>query len=285
MKKIRKDGWDIGFYECGPNDAKVALTAMTEDQRTSSEASIRNLVREIEETRFGMSNDAWVRTVSGVFLNGKHRAEAIVRSGKTVEIILMTVPDKDASIILRIMDCGVTRSVAHVAQMLAHVKNSSIAASIAKMVLAYDKGLMTCQGCYASTNRTAQDKYVSRDDILDYIKAHVGQLETSSALSKSLSSEYGLLGTTGPAFVHYLVSRRHSAKVADEFLSVLFSGKGERSDSVEPLRKALCKDLRSIRKVSCHVKTASIMKTFKSWCAGTVPPRGFVGVGETLPTI
>jgi hypothetical protein len=34
--------------------------------------------------KFGISNDAFVRTAGGVWLNGKHRAEAIKRTGKAV---------------------------------------------------------------------------------------------------------------------------------------------------------------------------------------------------------
>ena len=285
MKRLRKDGWEIGFFELTVDDAKKAMELMTEDQRTSSERSIRNLVSEMNGGNFGLSNDAFVRTQSGVFLNGKHRAQAVIRTGRAVEILLLTVPDKDANTVLKIMDCGVTRTVAHVAQMMTRVSNASIVASIAKMTMALERGLLTCKGCYASSNRTDQGKFISRDEHLDYIKAHAAQLEASGSLSKRLNAEYGLLGTTGPGFVHYLVSRKYSTKMADQFLAVLFSGKGEKSDSVEPLRKALIKDMRSVRRVSSMVKIASMMKAFAAWNNGTIPTRPFVGISESLPKI
>jgi len=285
MKRVKIEGWDIGLYEISPKDAEEAMVAMTEDQRTSSEASIRNLVAEIEGGKFGVSNDAMVKTVSGVFLNGKHRAQAIIRTGKTVVVAVMTVPDECATTILRIMDCGVTRTIAHLAQMVIGVRNSLVVAAVAKLAISMERGLLTCLGCYGSTNRTTQEKYVSRDDLLDYMKAHAAQLEASAAVAKSLNAEYGLLGTHGPAFVHYIVSKKYSAKTADAFLAVLFSGKGEKSDSVEPIRKALIKDMRSVRKIPSAVKIASIMKTFAAWNNGTIPTRGFVGVDDKLPTM
>ena len=84
MKRVKPEGWEVCFCEFGPADAEAALAAMTEDQRTSSESSVRNLVAEIEAGKFGISNDAFVRTAGGVWLNGKHRAEAIKRTGKAV---------------------------------------------------------------------------------------------------------------------------------------------------------------------------------------------------------
>jgi hypothetical protein len=287
MIRLQKKGWDIGFFEVSPDDAKKAMDGMTEDQRTSSEGSIRNLVSEINEGRFGLSNDAWVRTDGGIYLNGKHRAQAIIRTGKTVTMVVMTVPDSDASTILRIMDCGVTRSVANVAQMVSHVRNSGIVATIASKVLGYDRDLMTCQGCYSSSNRTSQDKYVSRDAVLDYIKAHAIQLEASAAIAKCMNAEFGIFGTTGPAFVHYLVARRFSTKMADDFLATLYSGKGERSSCVDPLRRAVIKEATSKdpKKTSAAIKTASIMKAFVAWNKNEPPKRGFVSVGDRLPRI
>jgi len=285
MKKARLEGWSVGLYEIGPKDARDMQSRMMENQRSMSEASVRNLVAEMLADKFGVSNDAIVVTASGIVINGQHRLEMIVRTGKAGVFIVLTVPDNEMTKTLRLMDCGVPRTVGHVAAITTGVTNASTVASVAKFVLAYDRGLVTNQGCYASTNRTVQDKYVSRDEILDYITAHAKALQDSASTAKSLNAEYGLLGTTGPACVHYIITRRYSRKDADAFLNVAFSGKGERSDSVEPLRKALIKDLRSIRKVSSAIKVASLFKAFRSWAQGTMPRKGFVNPGESFPKV
>jgi len=285
MKKTTMPGWELGIYTITPDDAKSALAAMTEDQRTSSEASIRNLVGEMTAGNFGISNDAWVKTQSGIFLNGKHRAEAIVRAGIEAQIIVLTVPDEDANKILRIMDCGVTRSISNVAQMLCGVRYSGPVAAVAKLALAYDRNLITCRGCYASTNRTDQGKFVSRDEVLDFISANSSMLEKSAEIAKRLNGEFGLMGVTGPAFIHFLISRKHSIKMATAFLEVLFSGSGEHSECIAPLRKATQKNLKSLAKVPSTIVTASIAKAFKLWLNGDITRNGFVSKDEPFPRI
>jgi hypothetical protein len=285
MKKINIEGWSVGFVEVNAADAQEALDGMTESQRTSSEASIKNIVAEITTGNFHISNDAIVVTSGGVWLNGKHRLQGVVRTNTTQRFIMLTIPDADAMRILRLMDCGVTRSIAHVAEMMIGVKNSALVASIAKQAMAYDRGLLTCQGQYGSTNRTAQDKFISRDMLIDYIKAYSEKLQQSASYAKSLNAEYGFFGTSGPSFVHYMITKKHSKAMADQFLDVLFTGRGDRFECVEPLRKAIGKDLRSMSKASSAVKTASIFKAFKAWKSGTIPVKGFVSPGEKFPGV
>jgi hypothetical protein len=120
---------------------------------------------------------------------------------------------------------------------------------------------------------------------LDYIKAHAAKLEASAAIAISMNKEYGLMGTAGPAFIHYLVSRKISAKQADEFLSVLFTGRGNGWESIEPLRKALTKDLRSIRKMPAALKITSMMKAYVAWVNQETPKQAWTLRGDDLPRI
>lgn len=286
MKKVNgSEGWEVGLYSITPDDAQGLIAQMMENQRSISESSVRNLVSEMNEGKFGISNDAIVRTSGGIVINGQHRLEAIRRTGTTQKLIVMTVPDDKMNSTLRIMDCGVARTIAHVAAITSGISNAGIVASVVKHYMALERGLMTVQGCYADSNRTAQELYVSRDAKLDFIASHSEALQISAATAKALNGEYGLFGASGPAFLHFVVQRKRSRKHADEFLAVLYSGVGRGSESVNPLRKAMIKDMKSIRKVSSAVKTASIFKAFKSWESGTIPSRGFVCIGDAFPKI
>lgn len=283
MKRVKMNGWAIDLFEIAPKDAQHALDSMTEKQRTSSESAIRNLVSEINDNRFGISNDAMVKTESDIWLNGKHRCQAIIRTGKAQVVAVMTVPNDAASKILRVMDCGVVRSVANMAEMLCGVGYSRIVAAVAKNAIAHSRGLITCQGCYASTNRTAQDKFISRDAVLDYINSHAAQLQETASTVSRMSATYGLFGACLAAFPHYMIARKYSQKEADAFFLTLFSGKGDRADSVEPLRRAVIKNMASAKKVSSAVKSASVFKAFAAWKNGTIPARGFVALNDSFP--
>jgi hypothetical protein len=73
--------------------------------------------------------------------------------------------------------------------------------------------------------------------------------------------------------------------MADAFLEVLFTGRGEGYQSVDPLRKAVTKNLRSLTKFSGAVKTVSIFKAFNAWRNNAIPKRGTVSSGDALPRI
>ena len=285
MNKIEDQNIRVGIYEIDKEDADLALEYMSENQRALSETSARNLVSEINQGRFGISNDALVVTESGVWINGLHRLTAISRTGKNQSLLVMTIPDSLLYTTMRIMDGGKTRSIADVAKIESGIKNPGAVASIAKFAIAYGRGLVTAQGCYASTNRTSQDKYVSRGEVLDYIKAHAERLQYSACFVKSLNGEHGLHGVAGPGVVHYLISQKYSQKIADEFITVLFSRRGNGFEILEPYSKRITKDLKSITKIPSALKTASIARLFIAW-KNNKPVRHVVASpGDAFPRI
>lgn len=285
MKYISIPGWQVGFVRMNPAQAKDVLAAMTENQRTPSEAAIRNLIAEITGGNFGISNDAMVVTAGGVWLNGQHRCAAIMRSGMEQTVIVLTIPDDVATKTLRIIDGGIPRRISHIVETLGYGKYANIVTAIAKTVLAYDRDLMTVKGCYASSNRTDQARFVSRDDIITYVTTFSARLQESAAVAAHLNGRYGLIGAHPAAFVHYLIARKHSVKMATEFLEVLYTGRGDGYQSVEKLRIALTRDLRSAAKTPGAMKQASIIKAFCHWRAKTIPASGFVRPTDKLPRV
>jgi len=285
MKYISVQGWQVGFVRMTPAQAKEAKDAMIANQRTPSEAAIRNLVAEMTSGNFGISNDAMVVTAGGVWINGQHRCEAIIRSGIEQTVIVLLIPDDVATKTLRIMDGGVPRRISHIVETLGYGKYANIATAVAKTVLAYDRDLMTVKGCYASSNRTDQSRFVSRDDVITYATTYSAKLQESAAIAAHLHGRYGLIGAHPAAFAHYLISRKHSVKMATEFLEVLYTGRGERYQSVEKLRIALTRDLRATAKTPGAMKQASIIKTFCHWRAGTIPASGFVRPTDKMPRV
>ena len=284
MKRVNT-GIEVSMYEIDKDSAEKILAAMTEDQRSVKESAVRGMVAEMLAGNWGISNDALVKTKSGVWLNGQHRLWAVVRSNKPQSFIVMTIPDATSSKALSIMDCGSIRSIADVAQMLNGIKYAQASAGVARLFMGYERSLLTVQGNYASSNRTAQEKFVSREMILGFIKSNAAAIEYSCSVATLLNTEHGLIGVTGAAFLHYVVSKKYSVKMADQFLNVLFTGRGDGFECVDPFRKALVKNMNSVKKIPSAVKTASIFKAFDCWKNKVVPKCGVVYSSDKFPRV
>ena len=266
------------------NKAECAIAQMTDHQRSLSESAIRNLQKEMELGRFGLSNDALVRTQSGIYLNGQHRLYAVARSNTEQTFIVLIVPDNDRQI-TKIMDCGTIRSIAHVLQSEHKASNATTIQGAPPLILGYKRRLLTVEGNYASTNRTAIDKFVTRSEKIAYAKAHLSQLSEGAALCKGLNQKYGLIGPGRTLALWMLACESDSAKSATSFIECLYSGHGQNEASIEPLRRAIIRNASQRQKYCSMIIFASLITTYKSWKQGTVPSNAIIRKGSTFPII
>jgi len=78
-----------GWYNVGPEFAKVLLTMNVRNYRAINGNRVRKLAAEMKSGKWKKNGEAIVFTTEGILGNGQHRLEAIVLSGVTICVYLI----------------------------------------------------------------------------------------------------------------------------------------------------------------------------------------------------
>lgn len=265
--------------------AQTMLDSMFDRQRPISESNVKELMREMTLGKFGLSNDAIVKTDDGVFLNGQHRLTAVTRTGTECEFIVLTVPKSDDGIVYFI-DCGKPRTVGDALAIGSGAANSKTIASAIKIILAYKRGLLTTLGNYASSNRTDQAKFVSRHEVIEFYGRNKKLLQEGYQEARRFYEKTRMVNPSQATALWFLVVEKYnSAKMATSFTESVYTGEGEKSQIVAPFRNALTKNLKSTRKYPAGLILASLFNCFNFWRTDTQLGRPIVSVESKFPKI
>lgn len=181
-------------------------------------------------------------------IDGQHRLHAVIKSGFTIEaIVLWGVPDDAFTTI----DVGRKRTGSDTFSTKGEANTTALAAAL-RIVNAYFKG----DHNYATV--------VTNSDLLSLLDEHP-TIRESVRLSKHT---HGLLPSAMLAACHYLFSLKDKAK-ADAFHESLLKGSGlNEGDPVFTLRERLLKNSLSRSKLPKNYVFAIIVKSWNAYRAG-----------------
>jgi len=90
----------------GPRLASKFLRSNSDDNRKLSNPTVKKYARDMTMNRWDLTAEPIMVTQCGELINGQHRLQAVVLSGKTVKFTLATVPDSST---FRVLDQGRAR--------------------------------------------------------------------------------------------------------------------------------------------------------------------------------
>jgi hypothetical protein len=149
-----------------PEMAKELLGKNTLNFRKPDIARVRRYANDMREGKWVFNGDT-VKLSGEILLDGQHRLLAVVQSGMTVRMLLVSGISHEAG---RTIDDGKPRTAG---QWLTHlgVKNANNIAAIARWCIVYNKSLW-------KNSSTGVDGY-SRSEIVEFVDLHHDELQSA----------------------------------------------------------------------------------------------------------
>lgn len=183
----------------------------------------------------------------GRLLDGQHRLSAVVKSGKTIQFLIVSGLDEST---FKVMDTGKNRSAGDVLSVMG-LKYSTDIASIAKTVLAFKRNSFS-HSATRVVNSEIVEWYNNNDNIVDIIRQ----------ADSHRSSFSGVLSRSHISVFMYLFNEIN-IEASEEFIRKLCTGLAIDIDSpIFILRKKLISDKMSKARLPQREKFALICKAW-----------------------
>jgi hypothetical protein len=205
------------------------------------------LKKEIGNDNYFVTGESVKIAKDGTLLDGQHRLQAIVETGKAVKMFLIENLEKDS---FKYMDTGRTRAASDVLAIEGH-KNASSLAGIVKFVIGYNKGNL-------SSDKTKG--IITNSEVSDFVEKHLNSLTDSYefGFGKGRKLIQGKLVSA----MHYVL-KKIDEKDADMFIERLVDGTGlTKGHSIHQLREVFVHDKRNTKKLPQRAKISLIIKSW-----------------------
>lgn len=199
--------------------------------------------------KWQMNGETIKLAVSGRVLDGQHRLQAIVKTGVSVQMLVVFDLPEDS---FQTIDTGMRRSMAHILGF-SGVQNCGVLASIGRWIAILGHGSE-----YTRNN-------VSSQTVLDMIQQHplshhYATKFTNSAIKALLPSACGAVMT--------LAAEKYGQDVIDLFLSNFASGEGLKSgDPVFELRERMIQNRARVAKLQTPTVVALTIKAVRAYAS------------------
>lgn len=254
MTTKQSDGFEVFIERITVTKAKQILEKNTAN-RSIKPMPLARLKRALEANEFYLSPDAIHIGHDGTLYNGQHRLTAVKETGKSAMFIVLKGGGKE---IQDITDDGVKRQAGDVLH-IAGIKNSSLAASATRLVIAYIE--KSDPRRYNTSNRKVLKAYESYDGI-----------DVSISLAAKYNS-YDVVPTSHIGAFHYLFSTA-SIDDANEFFERVSTGIDlGRDDPILALRNRVIRErsgrgTKTFGGVVPLVMSSWIVRAWNAWRAG-----------------
>lgn len=223
--------------------------------RPLSESTVLRYADAIERGEWQLNGDTITFDSNGDLLDGQHRIEAVILSGKPIRTLVVNgvVPE---SFITK--DLGMIRTGGHILALKGE-KHYNVLSGALSWLWKYERGVMLWTGVKATP---------SRQQLLDLLERNPGMRDSVAAVG---SSKRKVMVAGSPAsFLHYKFSHNNRSK-GDEFFDLLTSGAGLTEDSpVYLLRERLIRNkdakarLRQVDIIALCIKAWNAFSTGRS---------------------
>lgn len=195
--------------------------------RPLSRVTVRNYAKQMTAGKWALNGEPIIVAKDGTLVDGQHRLNAVVDSGATVPIVLITGVDKSA---FKTIDIGKKRTGADA--LATHnpkfEKNRMVTAAAAKVVYFFDE----------KGNFDYNRDRMTNEELIDFIEKNKGLLR-SVEYAQSLTTARKVAPVSALAALHYLFSKK-DVDAAEKFFHKLNSGEYmKKNDPVNVLRNKL----------------------------------------------
>lgn len=226
--------------------------------------NLSNLESDVISNRFLFNGEAIIVSITGILIDGQHRARVVLNTGRSIETVIVFGPAENARYTI---DIGSPKTAGNFLFMKGRKDGNNLASAVGCYLQWKEKGAI-------STNKPTKAAILAAADQLsgmDYSVSFCHQ-----ATSRHLGSRSVL------AFCHYVFWKRASKEAADEFITKLIEGDGLRKgDPILYCRNRLLDMPRGVRQND----RAEII--FKCWNAHRAGERitHHLKVSGTLPKV
>lgn len=261
-----------------PEQATEWLSDRWGEQRAVRGAHVSRLCADMEAGRFKVSPDAILR-VKGKLANGQHRLEAVVRTGKAQQFLVMESNDEE---LYKVIDAGLRRTAS---DGLIGLPFATSMPSIARWVQAYE-----AQGIYKtmrtpadSKSHNGKDGYITQTMMIEYCLSNKDILSAAASFVNPLYSQTKLLPLSIGGAIYVLGESHNKGDKTKNFLQQVYVDGG--TNAAGDLRNRLIANRGSKSKLNAGYIFGITVKAFKSFCNGTRPGVLKWAKDEEFPTI
>lgn len=188
------------YMMISPEDAKELLK-YNSSNRPVRQLRINRYARSMKMGRWIPSNDGICFSENGRLLNGQHRLEAVIRSGISIPLLIISGLDEKA---FDIIDRGAVRSPSDLAAADGF-PNPNLAVAGARSAI----GILWAWGGF--TIDFGRDRLLDADEILDWMNSHADELKHSvDIISRFRPFRRGLI-----VGIHFSIGKKNQAWLED----------------------------------------------------------------------
>lgn len=264
MSETSQEGLKTRVETVGPEEAKELLKGATNYRRLRT-SWIDNLARVIARGEWKLNGESIKIDARGKLIDGQHRLQAVIRSGRPIETLVVRGVKTDAEI-----DTGRSRCLADLLGSRGEKHASSLAATVT-LYIRWKQG----------TGVGSNDYKVSTTQAVNFLKLNPG-IRNSVQIGTEMKE---LTAPSIVATVHYAACAGGAEGGAGVFFESLKTGVGlGRSDPRRLLRERLLAD-RSARgaKLRKSFLMALVIKAWNLWVRGESRPLLRWGMNEEFP--
>jgi hypothetical protein len=269
----------VELVDLTPAIAQEWLSRNTINRKVSA-IKVREFATDMRNGAWHVDGDNIRFDWNGVMLNGQHRCLAVIESGVTIRIGVMTGLDPQAR---TIMDTGTKRSAAHALEFAGYDRYSAAIASTVRIALARENGYL--QNALSRSMPT-----YSHSETIAWVQEHE-QIVELCALASTTYRRIGVTRQSAFTYALYELDLIHPA-LAAEFVN---SAAEFRTDGPTDPRAKMLDQFRAAftgnrRRIEIAETIHIVFVTWNAWVEGralfTYKPRGVKGAtaGALIPT-
>jgi len=234
-----------------PQIAAQMLEANT-NNRPARDGLVQSYAEDMRAGRWQTNGDAIRFNVNGQLIDGQHRLFAVVRSGVHISSLVIRNLPPEA---FQTIDGGATRKAGDLLNLM-DVKNANSVASVARMAILYETGLI-------------QQRKVSRTSIVEFVEQHPYTVE-----AVRLGRPAGRGGHLNAAPVSTVIFLANERRLYDDEITSFLEGivegaRLERGDPRLALREwSVNERMRNHGKLNTIVTFAAVARAWNAYAKG-----------------
>lgn len=247
---------EISVIRVTPALAEEWLTA-NDHNRNIDVRTVDAYARDMLSGNWALNGEAVKIAEDGTLLDGQHRLAAIVRSGVTVPMVVVTGLPMDTQ---RTMDAGRRRTFADNLK-IEEVTNSPVVASIALRMCAWDLGHTELQPGLLRATQSEQREWMAANPVVF----------RAAEIAMRARREFKLLAPSAVG-VSYVLFDRVDQEDTAEFFARLGSGAGlDAGHPILLLRNRVIRDAAESRRLTDKVRVGLLIKAWNATRSGDWP--------------
>ncbi len=244
--------------------------------RSLDRRNLNKIIMDMERGNFKVTGESIKISKSGVMLDGQHRLWAILNTGLSVRMLVVTNLDDD---VFKYMDTGRSRKASDVLA-IEGIPHAAQTAATAKFIINFQRGqyIQVAQKHVGSS----KGSMLTNADVSAFVNENLNLLQDSLKYGYNKYNKLILGSILGG--LHFIFDKISQAQ-ADDFCHKVAEGTNLRKESpIFLLREKLRADLRATRKMSPLEKIALICKTWNFYRTNkTVAQLKWDSVREPFP--